>query len=70
MKLAASKGGSLTAEQQKKVLILGLCNEILQAYFLVADDIMDGSTLRLLRQKPLDFSNCDLFNFISAPRID
>ncbi|CAH02888.1 bifunctional (2E,6E)-farnesyl diphosphate synthase/dimethylallyltranstransferase [Kluyveromyces lactis] len=36
----------LSAEEYKKVAILGWCIELLQAYFLVADDMMDQSITR------------------------
>lgn len=36
----------LSAEEYKKVAILGWCIELLQAYFLVADDMMDKSITR------------------------
>ncbi|KAG7192293.1 Farnesyl pyrophosphate synthetase [Scheffersomyces spartinae] len=36
----------LSEEQYKKVAILGWCIELLQAYFLVADDMMDQSKTR------------------------
>lgn len=36
----------LTAAEYKKVSILGWCVELLQAYFLVADDMMDQSITR------------------------
>lgn len=36
----------LSAEEYKKLAILGWCIELLQAYFLVADDIMDQSITR------------------------
>lgn len=39
-------GRELTEEEKKKALILGWCVEWLQAFFLVADDIMDQSKLR------------------------
>lgn len=37
---------ALDAEEYKKLAILGWCIELLQAYFLVADDIMDQSITR------------------------
>ncbi|GAA5973176.1 hypothetical protein JCM11641_006307 [Rhodosporidiobolus odoratus] len=40
------KGSSLTEEEYKKAAILGWCIELLQAYFLVADDMMDQSITR------------------------
>lgn len=36
----------LTQEEYKKVALLGWCIELLQAYFLVADDMMDQSKTR------------------------
>ncbi|GMM35141.1 bifunctional (2E,6E)-farnesyl diphosphate synthase/dimethylallyltranstransferase [Saccharomycopsis crataegensis] len=36
----------LSVEEYKKVAILGWCIELLQAYFLVADDMMDASITR------------------------
>lgn len=36
----------LTKEEYKKVALLGWCIELLQAYFLVADDMMDQSITR------------------------
>ncbi|KAL3229946.1 Farnesyl pyrophosphate synthase [Nakaseomyces bracarensis] len=36
----------LAAEEYKKVALLGWCIELLQAYFLVADDMMDKSITR------------------------
>lgn len=44
--LQAIKGDSLTEEDAKKAAVLGWCIEWLQAFFLVADDIMDGSVTR------------------------
>ncbi|KAK6910598.1 farnesyl diphosphate synthase [Kwoniella mangroviensis CBS 10435] len=40
------KGRQLEEEEYKKAAILGWCVELLQAYFLVADDIMDQSVTR------------------------
>ncbi|GAA6025496.1 hypothetical protein JCM10207_003381 [Rhodosporidiobolus poonsookiae] len=40
------KGSSLTDEEYRKAAILGWCIELLQAYFLVADDMMDASITR------------------------
>ncbi|KAF5381791.1 hypothetical protein D9615_005497 [Tricholomella constricta] len=40
------KGRSLTEEEYVKAAVLGWCVELLQAYFLVADDIMDASITR------------------------
>jgi len=40
------KGRKLEAEEYLKAAVLGWCVELLQAYFLVADDIMDGSITR------------------------
>lgn len=37
---------SLSAAEYKKIAILGWCVELLQAYFLVADDMMDHSLTR------------------------
>ncbi|GAA5938130.1 hypothetical protein JCM3775_005351 [Rhodotorula graminis] len=40
------KGASLTDDEYKRAAILGWCIELLQAYFLVADDMMDQSITR------------------------
>ncbi|KAG5650736.1 hypothetical protein H0H81_011220 [Sphagnurus paluster] len=40
------KGQPLTEEEYVQAAILGWCVELLQAYFLVADDIMDASITR------------------------
>lgn len=40
------KGSQLTSEEYRKAAILGWCIELLQAYFLVADDMMDQSQTR------------------------
>ncbi|WVQ74823.1 hypothetical protein IAR50_004430 [Cryptococcus sp. DSM 104548] len=40
------KGRDLNDEEYNKAAILGWCVELLQAYFLVADDIMDQSVTR------------------------
>jgi farnesyl diphosphate synthase len=42
----AVNGGALTPDQYKRAAVLGWCIEWLQAFFLVADDIMDESTMR------------------------
>lgn len=44
--LMALKGGSVTKEEAFIANAIGWCIEFLQAYFLVADDIMDGSITR------------------------
>ncbi|RDB26695.1 Farnesyl pyrophosphate synthase [Hypsizygus marmoreus] len=40
------KGRPLTDDEYVKAAVLGWCVELLQAYFLIADDIMDGSITR------------------------
>ncbi|KAI5475282.1 farnesyl diphosphate synthase [Pseudohyphozyma bogoriensis] len=40
------KGSALTEEEYTRAAILGWCIELLQAYFLVADDMMDASITR------------------------
>ncbi|EOQ99787.1 Farnesyl pyrophosphate synthase [Wallemia ichthyophaga EXF-994] len=40
------KGGKISQEEYERAAILGWCVELLQAYFLVADDMMDGSITR------------------------
>ncbi|ORY84720.1 isoprenoid synthase domain-containing protein [Leucosporidium creatinivorum] len=40
------KGSELTDDEYKRAAILGWCIELLQAYFLVADDMMDQSITR------------------------
>jgi len=49
------KGSSLTDEEYLKAGILGWCIELLQAFFLVSDDIMDSSVTR--RGQPCWFRN-------------
>jgi farnesyl diphosphate synthase len=43
----------LTEEESKRAIVLGWCIEWLQAFFHVADDIMDSSTMR--RGKPCGY---------------
>ena len=52
------KNGSLSDSEIDKALYLGWCVEILQAVFLVADDIMDHSEIR--RGKPCWYKKCGL----------
>lgn len=51
--LAALKGDTLTKEETERAASVGWCIEWLQAFFLVADDIMDDSPMR--RGKPAWF---------------
>jgi farnesyl diphosphate synthase len=51
--LAALKGDALTPEETQRAASVGWCIEWLQAFFLVADDIMDDSPMR--RGKPAWF---------------
>lgn len=44
--LAAIRGAALTPEDAKAAAVLGWCIEWLQAFFLVADDVMDASVTR------------------------
>ena len=50
--------GNPTEGEIKKAIILGWCIEILQAVFLIADDIMDRSELR--RGRPCWYKKCGL----------
>ncbi|XP_065644484.1 farnesyl pyrophosphate synthase [Hydra vulgaris] len=52
------KNGNVTNSEVDKALCLGWCVEILQAVFLVADDIMDRSEIR--RGKPCWYKKCGL----------
>lgn len=52
------RGGKITDDEISKALILGWCVELLQAVFLVADDIMDQSELR--RGKRCWYKECGL----------
>eukprot|EP00126_Sphaerothecum_destruens_P004662 Sdes_comp18307_c0_seq1m8017 len=49
------KNQELTVEEEKKAMVLGWCVEWLQAFFLIADDIMDSSITR--RGKPCWYKN-------------
>ncbi|CAI5741168.1 unnamed protein product [Hyaloperonospora brassicae] len=55
---AMATGKVLTPELQEKASILGWCIEWLQAFFLVADDIMDDSTTR--RGRPCWFRKANV----------
>ena len=44
--LQAIRGDALTEAEARKAAVLGWCIEWLQAFFLVADDVMDGSITR------------------------
>ncbi len=50
----------LSVEEYKKIAILGWCIELLQAYFLVADDMMDQSITR--RGQPCWYRNENVGN--------
>jgi len=52
------KGGKVSEEEAIKALTLGWCVELLQALFLVADDVMDQSEMR--RGKPCWYKKCGL----------
>ncbi|KIL64788.1 hypothetical protein M378DRAFT_162951 [Amanita muscaria Koide BX008] len=49
------KGRSLTEDEYTKAAVLGWCVELLQAFFLVSDDIMDSSITR--RSQPCWYRN-------------
>ncbi|KAJ3321809.1 Farnesyl pyrophosphate synthetase [Gonapodya sp. JEL0774] len=40
------KGREITKIERRQAVVLGWCVELLQAFFLIADDIMDGSITR------------------------
>lgn len=44
--IASSQGRTLTNKQRIQAAALGWCIEWLQAFFLVADDVMDDSVTR------------------------
>ena len=52
------RGGKPSKDEIKKATCLGWCVEILQAVFLVADDVMDRSEMR--RGKPCWYKKCGL----------
>lgn len=70
--LQAIKGRELTEDERKDAIILGWGIEWLQAYFLVADDLMDSSQTRrgqpcwYKRQKPLEGSDGELIGVIAS----
>ncbi|KAF9651031.1 terpenoid synthase [Thelephora ganbajun] len=49
------KGTTLTEDEYQKAAILGWCVELLQAFFLVSDDVMDSSITR--RGQPCWYKN-------------
>ena len=54
------RNGHPTEDEVKRAIYLGWCVEILQAVFLVADDIMDRSELR--RGRPCWYKKCGLIS--------
>jgi farnesyl diphosphate synthase len=56
--LAAAKGNTLTDKERCQSAALGWCVEFLQAFFLVADDVMDDSVTR--RGQPCWFRREDV----------
>ena len=70
--LQAIKGRELTLEERKDAIILGWGIEWLQAYFLVADDLMDQSKMRRGQpcwyqcEKPIEGSNGETIGVIAS----